>query len=179
MKKQKNSVLLILACVASFLAVSFSIVVILVLLFDGFGIRTLFENTLASGGYTIDDIKNEVALLYLEFGLSAAVNMYYGTFYLKGLKFRVNSKPFGRALVMKGVFQALIGSAIAGVLALIAGAIMKDQKVVVAEEKVQTDIPDIKLNAMKEAVLRLKELKERGAISEEEYYANLDKILGE
>ena len=72
-----------------------------------------------------------------------------------------------------------IGSAIAGVLALIAGAIMKDQRVDVSEEKVQTDIPDIKLNAMKEAVLRLKELKERGAISEEEYYANLDKILGE
>ena len=81
---------------------------------------------------------------------------------------------------MKGIFQAFIGSAIAGIFAIIAGAIMKDQKaVVVAEEKVQTDISDLKLNAMKEAVLRLKELKERGAISEEEYYANLDKILGE
>jgi hypothetical protein len=178
MKKQKNSVLLILACVASFLAVSFSIVVLFVLLFDGFGIRTILENTLASGGYTVDEISNEITLMYFEFGLSAAINMYYGTFYLKGLKFRVNSKPFGRVVLTKGIFQAFIGSAIAGVLAIIAGAIMKDQKVVV-EEKVQTDISDLKLNAMKEAVLRLKELKERGAISEEEYYANLDKILGE
>ena len=66
MKKQKNSVLLILACVASFLAVSFSIVVLFVLLFDGFGIKTLLENTLASGGYTVDEISNEITLIYFE-----------------------------------------------------------------------------------------------------------------
>ena len=35
----------------------------------------------------------------------------------------------------------------------------------------------IKFEAMSQAVTRLKELRDSGAISEEEYYANLNKIL--
>ena len=38
-------------------------------------------------------------------------------------------------------------------------------------------LPDYKLNAMGEAVSKLKALRDSGAISEEEYYATLNKIL--
>jgi len=40
-----------------------------------------------------------------------------------------------------------------------------------------SELPGYKLEAMSEAVARLKELKDKGAISEEEYYANLNRIL--
>ena len=38
-------------------------------------------------------------------------------------------------------------------------------------------LSQFKMEAMSDAVRKLKELKERGAISEEEYYASLNKIL--
>ena len=39
------------------------------------------------------------------------------------------------------------------------------------------DVNEYKMKAMTEAVARLKELRQSGAISDEEYYATLDKIL--
>ena len=39
------------------------------------------------------------------------------------------------------------------------------------------EVSDFKLTAMTEAVTRLNELRSSGAISEEEYYINLNKIL--
>ena len=51
------------------------------------------------------------------------------------------------------------------------------KKIVVTETSDDNFINDAKLTAMSEAVTRLKELRESGAISEEEYYANINKIL--
>ena len=51
------------------------------------------------------------------------------------------------------------------------------KKVLVETTPANPYISDYKLNAMSEAVARLKELRDKGAISEEEYYINLNKIL--
>ena len=56
---------------------------------------------------------------------------------------------------------------------------MSKQKQTLADVQAQSEeyINEMKLAAMSEAVTRLKELRASGAISEEEYYANINKIL--
>ena len=54
---------------------------------------------------------------------------------------------------------------------------MINKKPTIAKSQEQSFLSDYKLMAMSEAVTRLKELRATGAISEEEYYANLNKIL--
>jgi hypothetical protein len=82
-------------------------------------------------------------------------------------------------MIYKGIFQILFGFYITGVLALVFGIVYSNKKQVtpMADFVEQDGIPAYKLEAMREAVARLKKLREVGAISEEEYYLNLNKIL--
>ena len=66
------------------------------------------------------------------------------------------------------------------IFGIIAGIVIKNKKPKLIIENTATkegEVSDCKLTAMTEAVTRLNELRSSGAISEEEYYATLNKIL--
>ena len=88
-----------------------------------------------------------------------------------------NEKLLGKRVVIMAIFQLLFGMYITGVVALIIGIVKMNKKATVIEPVVDSGIPKQKLELMGEAVERLKKLREIGAISEEEYYINLNKIL--
>ena len=91
----------------------------------------------------------------------------------------------GRVLTNLSVWYLILTSiSLPSLFALIAGLLMtsKANKPVIAtavpkEAAPTSEINEYKMKAMTEAVNRLKELRQSGAITEEEYYANLDKIL--
>jgi hypothetical protein len=88
-----------------------------------------------------------------------------------------NENELGKRITFMAIFQLLFGMYITGVIALIIGLVKWNKKSVRPIVTVETGIPSQKLELMGEAVERLKKLREIGAISEEEYYINLNKIL--
>jgi hypothetical protein len=116
--------------------------------------------------------------------LEIVVELYFALFYLKAIKFNANSVSFARRLMSKSIWHFIFGSFIPSLFAMISASIMSRQAVpakpIDTAETIKEDenkLPDYKLTAMSEAIERLKELKDKGAISEEEYYANLNRIL--
>ena len=87
----------------------------------------------------------------------------------------------------RSIWHFILGSFLPALFAMISASVMGKQKqpaqVASVEEAFkegenkEDKVPDYKLTAMTEAIERLKELKDKGAISEEEYYANLNRIL--
>ncbi|MGN0961855.1 MAG: SHOCT domain-containing protein [Christensenellales bacterium] len=178
--KQKNNVLLIIACVLSYLSIILSVLLAVFLTFNIAGTADIYKELLLKiFVYNTVDLAEQVTLYIVELGISALLNLYFACFYLKVLRYKINNQQFGRMLVTKAIFQMLFASLISGVFALIAGIVMGKKKSKVSPS-VQSDNPyfsDYKMEAMSEAIKRLKELKAKGAISEEEYYISLNKIL--
>ena len=179
MKKQKGSVLLLIACILSYIMVVGSAILFILFAFNIAGISDAYARLVVDyvGGNVNAD--EQVTMMCVEFVLVALVDLYFANVYLKGYKFRMNSKQYGKMLISKGVFQMLLSSFIPGLFALIAGARMYRRKNApeTFAEKTPEYVNNYKLEAMSEAVTRLKELRDKGAISEEEYYATLNKIL--
>ena len=180
MKKQKNNVLLLIASILSFLMAGISVLLFLILAFDLFGVQVFYSKLLSKYVGVGVNVSEQVTMACIEFIIAALMNAYFGRFYLKGFKHKINSKQYGKVLISEGVFQMILAAFLPGLLALIAGIIMVKSKPretqVQAEQKPEL-MSNYKFEAMAEAVTRLKELKEKGAISEEEYYATLNKIL--
>ena len=80
-------------------------------------------------------------------------------------------------VLVYAIIQLLFSAYIPAIFGIITGALMINKKPTIAKSQEQSFLSDYKLMAMSEAVTRLKELRATGAISEEEYYANLNKIL--
>ena len=181
MTKNRNSgrVLIWIAGIVSLLTMVFQGFLAIALACNFWGIADMLIEMMMSAGYT--DAVTEINFMSFEAVLGAVVNLYFAIFYIKLGKLRVSSRQHGRMMINKSIWQILIGSALPGVIALIAGVVLnkpnRSVAHVTAETTTESDISEFKLQAMNEAVARLKELKERGAISEEEYYANLNKIL--
>jgi len=180
MKKRKINIFTLIACVLSYLSVLVAVLGLVFIAFDIMGISTIYEKLLMDMGYGLDEISSEKTMLYIEMILVALVNLYFANFYLKGIKYNFNTEQYGQALITKGLFQMILASAVAGIFGVIAGMTTKNNvgaKVKETKEPKAPFVSDYKFQAMSEAVTRLKELKEKGAISEEEYYETLNKIL--
>ena len=179
MTKQKGNGWVLVAGLISMVLAFFSFAGFMLLAFNISGFADLYKEMLF--GYSANlDLDEQVTMACLELALVFMFDVYYACFYLKGYKYKINSQQYGQALITKGVFQMLIASLPAGIFAIIGGVSMTRTKKTVKEATInqnQNQIPPYKFEAMSEAVARLKELKEKGAISEEEYYATLDKIL--
>ena len=82
-------------------------------------------------------------------------------------------------VLIYAIIQFLFSAYIPAIFGIITGALMINKKpaTILNKSQEQSFLSDYKLTAMSEAVARLKQLRESGAISEEEYYANLNKIL--
>ena len=178
MKKRNKNVMLIITFVFTIISILLNAFVGIVLtfnLFDAVNIFNQFVSTYLISGY---DISMYMTSYVINLILTLTANIYAGIFYFKGIKYRVNNKQYGRAILFYAILQLLFSAYIPAILALITAIIMINKKPVVLEEKeTPSFLSDYKLMAMSEAVTRLKELRASGAISEEEYYANLNKIL--
>lgn len=178
-KKQKTNVLLLLGCIISYISVAVSILLAVFLAFNIAGVADIYKEVMSSMMIDAVDLSSEVTMYIVELGFGALLNLYFAGYYLKGLRYRVNTNQYGRMLITESIFQMIIGSFLAGLLVLIAGVRMCRKKPQTMETSAGNEsyLTDYKMEAMSEAIRRLKELKAQGAISEEEYYASLNKIL--
>ena len=180
MKKQRGNILLLIACVLSYLMVAMAFVLFVFFAFNILGVSDVYIDTISNLSGTRVDANDQITMLCIELAVMALVDLYFASFYLKGYRYRLNSKQYGRMLISQGLFQMLLATFLPGLFALICGIRMyrkKPKNIDVQVEEKPDFMSNYKLEAMSEAVSRLKELKEKGAISEEEYYATLNKIL--
>lgn len=127
--------------------------------------------------YAPSEADAQVTMFSFEFIISASFAFYCARYYkITGMYVR-DEKELGKKVIIMGVFQLLFGMVITGIIAIIVGIVKVNSKKVVMETKQDYGIPEQKLELMSQAVERLKKLREIGAISEEEYYINLNKIL--
>ncbi|MBE5758229.1 MAG: hypothetical protein E7345_04865 [Clostridiales bacterium] len=127
--------------------------------------------------YTAEEASTQITLLSIEMVIGFFYALYCAKFYHMGYKFARNDKFFGNRVITMGIFQILFGLYFTGIFAIVVGIVMGKKKQSKVEIKSDGVIPQQKLELMGEAVERLKKLREIGAISEEEYYINLNKIL--
>lgn len=175
--KQKTNVLLLIGCIISYSSVIMAIVVAVMLAFNIAGASDEYMQLLKTFMIDSTDLSGEVTMSIIELGFTALLNLYFASYYLKGLKYHIDSKPYGKMLVTQGIFQMIIASFLSGLLVVIAGARMSKKVQKTESQSGETYISEYKMQAMSEAIKRLKELKAQGAISEEEYFATLNKIL--
>lgn len=186
MKTKKNTgrIMLIIAAVLTLLTLVFSIIGAVALGFNVGGVTDVVSKILLDAGYPATEIDSEITMMTFSLVFESLIELYFAIFYIKAIKFRASSVSFARRLMSKSIWQFVCGSFLPAIFAMIAAMNMGRQKenirVVPVNEFSNVDenkIPDYKLTAMSEAVARLKELRKQGSISEEEYYANLNRIL--
>lgn len=186
-KKNTSRVLLIIACVLSFVTLGASAIGATLLGFNIGGISDVLREMLLDAGYAATEVDGEITMMMISFVLEVFIELSFAVFYLKAIKFRANSLSFARRLMSRSIWHFILGSFLPALFAMISASVMGKQKqpaqVASVEEAFkegenkEDKVPDYKLTAMTEAIERLKELKDKGAISEEEYYANLNRIL--
>lgn len=177
-KKRNRNILLTITFVLT-------IIQILMFVFSGFVVAyNLFRfvdyyNRIMSSILGTYDLNMYLTSYYIELVLSAIVCIYSAIFYFKGIKYRVKNKEYGKMVLIYAIIQFLFSAYIPAIFGIITGALMINKKpaTILNKSQEQSFLSDYKLTAMSEAVARLKQLRESGAISEEEYYANLNKIL--
>lgn len=177
-QKSKRSVLLLIAIILTVISIIIPIVLIIALNFNIGGAKEVFSSVL-NMIYPGIDVQSYVTMTNFDLVLSALLNVYFAVCYIKIYKLNLSSRSYSRVIINQSIWQMFIASLVAGIFALIAGIRMS--KTAPSTTKIVSDagntISGYKFEAMKEAITRLNELKNRGAISEEEYYANLNKIL--
>jgi len=176
MKTNKKNKLLLTAIILTYISIATSLLALCVLMFNLFEMGDMVESYLQAYMGT-EDIEGMLTMYYLETFLAVLINIYAARKYTKVYKFRLNNKEAGRYLTSVALWQLLFCSALPAIFGFIAGINMMKKKVQVETTPANPYLSEYKLNAMSEAVERLKELRDKGAISEEEYYASLNKVL--
>ena len=177
MKKQKNlgKVLVIIAVVLSFMLAAVSAFCAVALSFNLWNIADAYMGVMSEMGYAITDVSSEISIMSIELGISALVNLLAGLKYIKIVRrggIPRHSSPFSQVFL-----QVLFGSLIVGIIAMIGIVQIVKNRVIKDINVTKEEFHDYRMEAMTEAITRLKELKAQGAISEEEYYETLNKIL--
>lgn len=175
MIKKKNK-LLLTAFILTTIHLVLTILVAIALGFNLFGIVDVLNNAYMSMGMQVA-VSDMLMSYYFDFVFVVIINFLCVKRYWLCYKYNANTPSHGRSIVFNAIMQLLFSTYIPGIVALIAGIKMQKAKPIQSQEQQQQLINEIKFEAMSEAVARLKELRASGAISEEEYYANLNKIL--
>ncbi len=175
-KKKNKNVMLTLTLIFTILQICINVFVGFVLVCNLWGFIDYY-NELMSSVIANYDLNMYLTSYYIELTLASIINIYSAIFYFKGIKYRVSNKQYGKMVLVYAIIQLLFSAYIPAIFGIITGALMINKKPTIAKSQEQSFLSDYKLMAMSEAVTRLKELRATGAISEEEYYANLNKIL--
>ena len=176
---RKKSKMLLATLIVTIIQLTIIAFVAITLMCNLFGIVDSMDYILQT--YVAQDLTIDSMLMsyYLELGMGFIVNLSAARLYYKGYKYNAFGEIYGKRVIVDGIFQLLFSSFVPGILAIITGIMLMKKKPIVVSNTEQDEmyINDAKLAAMSEAVTRLKELRDSGAISEEEYYANINKIL--
>ena len=177
MLKRKKSTLLLVTIILTILQMATVLLAGVALIFNLFGVVDIL-NSLVMDMYPGTTVDSFLPTYYIELGLSFLVNMSCLRLYIKGYKYGAIGQIFGKRLIMNGIIQLFFSAWLPGIFAIITGSVLGKKKILdPVETSNESYINEMKLAAMSEAVNRLKELRASGAISEEEYYANINKIL--
>lgn len=175
MIKKKNK-LMLTAFILTVIHLALTFLVAITLGLNLFGIVDILGNMYMSMGIQVTT-SDMLMSYYFDLAIVAIINFLCVKKYWICYKYNANAPMHGRAIVFNAITQLIFSTYIPGIVALIAGIRMQKVKPIESKEQEQQLINEIKFEAMSEAVTRLKELRASGAISEEEYYANLNKIL--
>jgi hypothetical protein len=176
MKTNKKNKILLTAIIITYISLIVNIFALTTLIFNLFEITDMVEVYLKEYLGT-EDVGQMLTMYYIEMFIAVLVNIYAVRSYSKIYKYRLNNKDAGRYLTSVAIWQLLFTSWVPSVFGFIAGIQMMKRKVQIQTTPASPYLSDYKLNAMSEAIERLKELRDKGAISEEEYYASLNKVL--
>lgn len=180
MRNRKNKLLLANAIIC-YATAGLYLLMVFSLAFNIFGMYDIYISLLTevypNYAGTLD-----MTMMYLQEGLLICLLISFGNFYLKGYKRRYGGREYASRVMMTAFLQLLCGTFIAPVIGFITAFRMRKEDVVIPVQSTdlkpeKSAISPNKLQAMTEAVERLKHLRESGVISEEEYYASLNKIL--
>lgn len=184
MKKNGNK-LILTASILSYVFASITILLGLALGFNVFGMYDIVAKVFVEMGYEMSAIDTEIFIYTMEFIVGGIIEIYFANFYLRAYRSPILPKEAGKTIIIMGVLQIFFASFVPAIFAIIAGVGVKNGKFakvsVINSESVEigkkAGLSEFKMTAMSEAVSRLNELRNSGAISEEEYYATLNKIL--
>lgn len=176
MKTNRKNKLLLTAIIITYISMIVSAITVSILVFNIFETADLVEDYLYQ---TIGSEESSymLTMYYIEMFLAILINIYAVRNYTKIYKFRLNNRDAGRYLMSVALWQLLFCSWVPALFGFLAAIRMIKRKVEVQTVPANPYLSDYKLNAMSEAIARLKELRDKGAISEEEYYASLNKVL--
>ena len=177
--KRKNNKLTLVAGVVTCIMMAITAFGLLSFVFNLFGIVDLYTKFLTDMGYSVSEVNDDLTFMYLQLVLNCLVNLFFARFYIRSYRFGFYGERHAQMLIRMGLIQMIFVAFLPGLLGLIAGIVMSSKKVDNRAKVVPQNlgVSDLKLEAMKQACARLKELRDKGAISEEEYYASLNKIL--
>jgi len=184
MKKRKCKALLVNAIICYVIAI-FYIFAIIAFATNLMGVMDIY-NSLLTSMYPNYSVAMDTSMLYFEMGFNILIILSFGNFYLTGYKQQFYSRDYANRVLVMSILSLLCGIYIPSIVGIfIAISMKKNSTPAVQSEgneekklnKVNSDISQGKLVAMTEAVERLKQLRDSGVISEEEYYVNLNKIL--
>ena len=193
-KKRSKSVLLV--AILTIVALALNILVMLFLGFNIMGFKDMYAKLLQSMSSYAVDIESEVSFALLEMGLTTLIYAYFSYVFIKYYLKLAPSFELGRRVMSSAIWFLILTFSLVSIIAMIVGSVMakkfsrpvvlaavprepQPEQVHASDEvtKEEHKVEPYKLKAMAEAVERLNELKRSGAISEEEYYEHLDKIL--
>ena len=179
MRTLKKSKLLLTALIFTIIHLFLTLFVTITLAFNLFGVVDAIDILLSQMSQMGVGIDYYLTTYYFELALSFLVNFSCAKLYYKGYKYGAMGEVFGRRVIMNSIMQMLFSAMLPGIFALIAGMVLSKSRKIVTSSVSDSEeyFNRLKLEAMSEAVTRLKELRASGAISEEEYYANINKIL--
>ena len=184
MKTKNKSKLHLAAIIIAILSAVLNVIIIISLLTNLFGMRDLYGKVLQSVSTYVVDVDSEINFACLQQGITVIIHIAFAGVLINLYKKATPSVQLGKALVSIACWYMLCTLSLASVFTLIVGWCMgkRNSRPIIAEATVREktepkDINEYKMKAMTEAVSRLKELRQSGAISDDEYYATLDKIL--
>ncbi|MBE5739020.1 MAG: hypothetical protein E7354_04775 [Clostridiales bacterium] len=179
--KRKRSVTLLLASIVSYAFGGLSLFCAIMMGFNILGVADYYGQLLTTVVNGMVDIESQIFMVTLELAVSGLVSFYFGKFYLRAERLPVKHPQMGKSIIFMAVMQMLFCSFIPAIFGLIAGIVLKCSKpqVVMMEARTKTEsgVSDVKLTQMTESVTRLNELRSSGAISEEDYYKALNRVL--
>lgn len=179
--KTKKNVTLTLAAVVSYTFGGLALFAALMIGFNIMGVADVYGE-MVKQMVTVGtvDVEMQIMLATIELIVCALLCFYFGKFYVRANRMPVKPPQMGKTVVFMGAMQLIFCSFIPAIFGIIAGIVIQKKKPKLIIENTATkegEVSEFKLTAMTEAVTRLNELRSSGAISEEEYYETLNKIL--
>jgi hypothetical protein len=180
MKQKKKNTLMLINAILCYIFVGLGLFFIIAFATNLFGIMDIYIS-LTLQIYPNYAGQLDMSMFYVEFGFNILLYLVIGNFYLKGYKKNYRGMEYSSRLMTMAILQIFCGMLVTAIIGIVISTRMKRNAIMaMSPEKTVTEtseIPAGKLEAMAEAVERLKQLRASGVINEEEYYSNLNKIL--